>query len=427
MRPAIHVDLVTRCLVVGDVEVAEGEWLTIDGNTGEVFAGKVETVVPDVEDRWLTTLLEWADGFRRLHIRANADYPADAERARGYGAEGIGLCRTEHMFFEPERLPVVRNMILADHDDDRRLLLDALRPLQRADFAGLFRAMDGLPVVIRLLDPPLHEFLPSHEELTRTIADLQIRLTNAADLATVEELLERLADTQGLLDSVASLREQNPMLGLRGVRLALHIPDLPRMQARAIFEAACDVVAEGIDVHPEVMIPLTSHVEELRRQRAIVAEEAAAVTEERGIDLDWRFGTMIEVPRAALTAAEIAEVAEFFSFGTNDLTQMTFGMSRDDAESGFLLEYLDTGVLADNPFATLDVDGVAALIGQAVEGGRRTRPDLETGICGEHGGDPASIAVVDRLGLDYVSCSPYRIPVARLAAAQSALDLAADA
>ncbi|MBW2720570.1 MAG: pyruvate, phosphate dikinase, partial [Deltaproteobacteria bacterium] len=399
---------------VGDLEINEGEWLSIDGTTGEVFVGKLETVVPDMDDEWLARLMGWADEFRRLGVRANADYPEDAVRARKYGAEGIGLCRTEHMFFQAERLPTVQRMITTQILAERREAVDALLPFQRADFAGLFRAMDGLPVIIRLIDPPLHEFLPSFEELTRELTDLQIRVTNARSLNEVEEITAKLLETQEMLDKVGSLREANPMLGLRGVRLGILIPELTRMQVRAVFEAACEVTREGGKVLPEIMIPLTSHVNELRRQRGVLEGEARKVMDEQGVEVSYKFGTMIEVPRAALTADQIAEYAEFLSFGTNDLTQMTFAMSRDDAESGFLMRYLADGILPSNPFATL-------LMHLAVTEARKTRPDIETGVCGEHGGDPVSIAICDRLGLDYVSCSPYRVPVARLSAAQSAL------
>jgi pyruvate,orthophosphate dikinase len=418
---ALSIDLGSRIMTVGDLEISEGEWISVDGTTGEVFAGKLETEVPDMEDDWLSRLMAWADEFRRLGIRANADYPEDAERARKYGAEGIGLCRTEHMFFQPERLPTVQRMITTRSPAERREAVDALLPFQRADFAGLFRAMDGLPVIIRLIDPPLHEFLPGFEELSRQLADLQIRITSAGTLAEVEEITSKLSETHAILDRVGSLRETNPMLGLRGVRLGIQIPELTRMQVRAIFEAAVEVTREGCKAIPEIMIPLTSHVNELKRQRAVLEAEARQVMEEQGVEVKYQFGTMIEVPRAALTADEIAEYAEFLSFGTNDLTQMTFAMSRDDAESGFLMRYLADGILPANPFATLDEAGVAKIMGMAVSGARTTRPDIETGVCGEHGGDPASIAICDRLGLDYVSCSPYRVPIARLSAAQSAL------
>jgi len=355
-------------------------------------------------------------------VRANADYPEDARRAREYGASGIGLCRTEHMFFESERLPIVRQMIMAKSPSERDDAIERLLPYQRADFEGLFRAMDGLPVIVRLIDPPLHEFLPSYEALVDELADLKIRSQHASDLAALDVLLESIRQKQRYLDRVLELREENPMLGTRGVRLGILVPNITRMQVRALFEAACTCSRAGIDVHPEVMIPLVAHVNELRSQRAVLAAEAEAVMEEQGREIPYKFGTMIEVPRAALTAAEIAEVAEFFSFGTNDLTQMTFGISRDDAESGFLLDYQRTGILPANPFGTLDPVGVGRLMAMAVQDGRARRADLEVGICGEHGGDPESIALCHRLGLNYVSCSPFRVPVARLAAAHAALD-----
>jgi pyruvate,orthophosphate dikinase len=325
------------------------------------------------------------------------------------------------MFFESERLPIVQTMIMAESPTERREALEALLPLQRADFEGLYRAMDGLPVIIRLIDPPLHEFLPEQRTLTRLLMDHKIRLSHASTLDEVEELLGQVAEEEHMLARVDALHEANPMLGTRGVRLGIMLPDLTRMQVRAIFEAACAVTRDGIDVHPEVMIPLTSHVNELARQRAALEAEAKAVMEEEGVEVSYMFGTMIEIPRAALTADEIAEYAEFFSFGTNDLTQTTFGISRDDAESGFLLAYLQEGILDDNPFATLDRNGVGKLMRQAVEAGRAVRPDLEVGICGEHGGDPRSIALCHELGLDYVSCSPFRVPIARLSAAQAAV------
>ncbi len=403
----------------GGVVVAEGDWLSIDGTTGEVFVGQLPTVVPDVADEHLLQLLAWADAERDLGVQANADYPRDAERARRFGAEGIGLCRTEHMFFEQDRLPIVQAMIMAKDADERAEHLARLLPLQRADFDGLFRAMDGLPVTIRLIDPPLHEFLPDHDRLTRETAELETRLElHAGD---ERRLAVDLAERRRVLGKVDELREQNPMLGLRGVRLGIHMPELVRMQVRAIFEAACACAADGVDVQPKVMIPLTTTSAELQVERSILEEEARVVMKEQGRKVKYRFGTMIEIPRAALLADRLAEHAEFFSFGTNDLTQTTFGISRDDAETGFLAEYLQKGILADNPFATIDREGVGQLMRWAIERGRGARPGIETGICGEHGGDPRSIAFCDELGLDYVSCSPFRIPIARLAAAHAAL------
>ncbi|MEA2023562.1 MAG: pyruvate, phosphate dikinase [Actinomycetota bacterium] len=417
----LDIDLQGRTMSVGDVVVTEGDWLSVDGTTGEVFVGMVETKVPDIDDPWLTKLLGWADDRRVLDVWANADYPSDAERARAYGARGIGLCRTEHMFFEPERLPVVQRMILADEQEEREELTFSLLPYQREDFAGLFRAMDGYPVVIRLIDPPLHEFLPGFDELVTEIADLRINLNGTTDAAEKESINAQIAEKSEMLDRVESLREQNPMLGLRGVRLGILRPEMTRMQVRAIFEAACLVTREGIDVHPEIMIPLTSHVNELERQRTVLEKEAKDVMAEQDIEIDYKFGTMIEIPRAALTADQIAEYAEFISFGTNDLTQMTYGISRDDAEGGFLIDYVSQGILDDNPFFTIDRDGVGQLMGIALEKAKSARPGIEAGICGEHGGEPRSIALCHELGLNYVSCSPFRVPVARLAAAQAAI------
>ena len=418
---AITIDLTNRLMTIGNQTIHEGEWISIDGTTGVVYEGKLETMVPDIKDPWLIKLLSWADEFRTLGVWANADYPRDANRALEYGAQGIGLCRSEHMFFETDRLPHFQRMILTDYPVERKEALAALLPFQRQDFAGLFRVMKGRPVIIRLIDPPLHEFLPDLVELVSELADLKIRLKHAVDMAAIDTLLAEIRQKEHLRKRAQSLREANPMLGLRGVRLGIYIPELTIMQVRAIFEAACMVVKEGIEVHPEVMIPLTSHVNELIRQRSVLEAEARAVMTEHGMEVAYKFGTMIELPRAALTADRIAEHAEFFSFGTNDLTQTTFGISRDDAETGFLIEYMESGILPANPFATLDRDGVGALIDMAVKRGRATKPDLECGICGEHGGDPKSIALCHELGLSYVSCSPFRVPIARLAAAHAAL------
>ncbi len=417
----IVIDLAARHLTIAGRAISEGDWVSIDGTTGRVYAGRLDTVAPDLDNDWLATLLSWADDLRRLDVRANADDPEEAERARRYGATGIGLCRTEHMFFGEDRLPLVRRMITAPTTAEQREAIDALLPLQRSDFEGILRAMDGLPVIIRLLDPPLHEFLPGWRELLRTEADLQLRLVRAGDLATVERLVAELTEVRAMSARVEELSESNPMLGLRGVRLGLKLPDLTRMQARAVFEAAIAVAADGGDPRPELMVPLVSHAEELRRQRAIIDEVADMVAAETGRQVPYLVGTMIEVPRAALTADAIAVHADFLSFGTNDLTQTTFAISRDDAEAAFLLDYLSAGLLEDNPFATIDADGVGQLMRIALDGARRIRSDLETGVCGEHGGDPASIAQCHDMGLDYVSCSAFRIPVARLAAAQAAL------
>ncbi|HET7009159.1 MAG TPA: pyruvate, phosphate dikinase [Anaerolineales bacterium] len=408
---ALDIDLDARTMSVNGKSFREGDWISIDGTSGDVYAGQLPTVVPDVTDPYLIKLLSWADSFRRLEVWANADYPRDAERARRFGAQGIGLCRTEHMFFETTRLPHVQKMILADSPEVRNEALAVLLPFQRSDFEGLFRAMDGLPVIIRLIDPPMHEFLPAHDTLLQDVTELRVRGND-------KKLLE---EKERMLAAVESMREANPMLGLRGVRLGIHIPELTTMQVRAIFEAACKCAKDGVDVHPEVMIPLTSHVNELKVQRAALEAEAKKVMQEQAMEVDYKFGTMIEIPRAALTADEIARYAEFFSFGTNDLTQTTFGISRDDAESGFLMEYLEKDILPENPFASIDETGVGKLMEMAVRLGRKTRKNLEVGICGEHGGDPKSIWFCHKIGLDYVSCSPFRVPIARLAAAQAAL------
>jgi pyruvate,orthophosphate dikinase len=408
---ALGIDLEKRTMAVHGRTFKEGDWISIDGGTGDVYAGQLATILPDVTDPYLIKLLGWADEFRRLEVWANADYPRDAERARRFGAQGIGLCRTEHMFFEQTRLPYVQQMILAKDPEERKRALAALLPFQRSDFDGLFRAMDGLPVIIRLIDPPMHEFLPSHDSLLQEVTELRITRKNP----------KALREKEAMLSAVESMREANPMLGLRGVRLGIHIPELTIMQVRAIFEAACTCAKDKIDVHPEVMIPLTSHVNELKVQRQALEAEARIVMEENGVEIDYKFGTMIEIPRAALTADEIARYAEFFSFGTNDLTQTTFGISRDDAESGFLMEYLEKDILPENPFASIDERGVGKLMEMAVKAGRKARKGLEVGICGEHGGDPQSVWFCHKIGLDYVSCSPFRVPIARLAAAQAAL------
>jgi pyruvate,orthophosphate dikinase len=441
---SLHIDYAGRTMEAGGTTVREGEMISIDGTTGEIYAGELPTIEARFEDEHdLATLLGWADAVRRLEVWANADYPRDAERARAFGAQGIGLCRTEHMFFEEERLPTVRRMILAATratDAKRRLesgneisaddaetvatfdaALAELEHLQADDFAGLFRAMDGLPVVIRLIDPPLHEFLPSHDELLAKVTRLQtvIELTPVPDLP--DGIQTELAEANELLKAVEAMREQNPMLGMRGVRLGLMIPDVVRMQTRAILAAAARVAAEGKTPLPEIMIPLVGHVNELAETRRVLEAEVASIIETSGQQVAYKFGTMIEVPRGALTADQIAEHAEFFSFGTNDLTQMTFGYSRDDAEGKFLMQYVERKILPENPFQVLDREGVGQLVRMATEKGRATRPGLKVGICGEHGGDPASIAFCHQVGLDYVSCSPFRVPVARLAAAQAAL------
>lgn len=408
-----------RMTAPGGIVVEVGDWLSIDGTTGEVFLGQLPTVEADVADEHLLQLLTWADKQRRLGVRANADYPRDAERARKFGAEGIGLCRTEHMFFEAERLPIVQAMILAKDAEERAPFLAKLLPLQRDDFTGLFRAMDGLPVTIRLIDPPLHEFLPNSDNLIREMSALETRLSlHSGD---EPQMTQDLAERVTMFDKIEELHEQNPMLGLRGVRLGIHMPELVRMQVRAIFEAACMCKKEGIIVKPRVMIPLAITGAELQIERDVLEREAKLVMKEQGQKVRYQFGTMVEMPRAALVANRLAEHAEFFSFGTNDLTQTTFGISRDDAETGFLAEYLRKGILTDNPFTTIDRDGVGELMRLALQRGKKTRPKLDAGICGEHGGDPDSIAFCHEIGLDYVSCSPFRLPVARLAAAHAAL------
>ena len=422
----IRIDLVKLQMKAGGVIVKEGDWISVDGTSGEVYLGKMPTIAPALEEQTdLMTLLNWADeicstpGIRKapvgwptkgLEVWANADYPADARRARSYGAVGIGLCRTEHMFFEPERLPIVQQMILADTSEERSSALDILLPHQRSDFAGLFEAMDGYPVIVRLIDPPLHEFLPSEEELLEEVITMRVKGET-----------EGLEEKEDLLKNVQALHESNPMMGLRGVRLSIYMPEIVEMQVRAIFEAAAEKTKQGIIVKPEVMIPLTGTVNELNWIQPRLERIAKDVMEEMDVNFDYKFGTMIEIPRAAVTAEEIADVAEFFSFGTNDLTQMTFGYSRDDAERNFLVIYVEEGILPANPFQTLDQEGVGRLMKMAVEDGRKARVDLEVGICGEHGGDPASIEFCHLVGNNYVSCSPFRVPVARLAAAHAAL------
>ncbi|MBX6350903.1 MAG: pyruvate, phosphate dikinase [Clostridia bacterium] len=407
---ALAIDLAARAFRAGERVVREGEVITFDGALGEVYLGPVPTVEPELTPEF-RDLMRWADEARRLGVHANADTPEDARRARELGAEGIGLCRTEHMFMAADRVPIVQAMIMAETAEERAEALAALLPMQEGDFEGILRAMAGYPVTIRLLDPPLHEFLPDTEELSRRIAELKAQGADPAEIARREEILRK----------ARALREANPMLGHRGVRLGITMPEIYEMQARAIFQAQARLLREGVDARPEVMIPLVGHVRELAEMRRLVERVRAEVSRETGVELSAPVGTMIEVPRAALTAGEIAREAEFFSFGTNDLTQMTFGFSRDDAEAKFLHHYLHEKILPENPFAVVDVQGVGELVRMAVEAGRRTRPDLVVGVCGEHGGDPRSIAFFHEVGLDYVSCSPFRVPIARLAAAQAAL------
>jgi len=419
----IEIDLDNRLMRVGeDLVIKEGEYLSIDGNQGLIYHAKLPTVVPDIKNPYLLKILGWADQIRKLGVRANADYPADAERAREYGAEGIGLCRTEHMFFQEDRLPIMQRMITAHSAAEQSEAIAGLLPMQRSDFEGLFRAMDGQPVIIRLLDPPLHEFLPSAHDLMVDLTDLKLRMQHLSSLKDMDQTLEAIETKRSLLERVESLAESNPMLGTRGVRLGMLIPGLYKMQVQAIFEAACRCAADGVDVHPEVMIPLVSHVGELDALLEPLKEVAAQVMKENGTNVPITFGTMIEIPRAALTAGDIAGSAEFFSFGTNDLTQTTYGISRDDAETGFLVHYMQTRLLKDNPFTSIDENGVGRLMQIAIEEGRKAREGLEIGVCGEHGGDPKSIHLCHKLGVDYVSCSPFRVPIARLTAAHAALE-----
>ncbi|PTM59465.1 pyruvate, phosphate dikinase [Desmospora activa] len=391
--------------------LTEGDELSIEGGSGRVIRGQVPLIDPELSEEF-KRLLQWTDEIRTLRVRTNADNPADAAKAREFGAEGVGLCRTEHMFMDADRVPLVRSMILAESAEERQLALEALLPLQREDFYGIFRAMEGLPVTIRLLDPPLHEFLPNLEELQLEVAKLQVM--EGIDLGDLRK-------KEMLLRQVRALHEFNPMLGHRGCRLGLTHPEIYAMQVEAIFQAAAQAIEAGIIVEPEIMIPLVGHINELKEMRRLVEEVAREVQRQSGIPIPFTVGTMIEVPRAALTAGEIATAADFFSFGTNDLTQTTFGFSRDDAEGKFLHQYLDRKILPENPFITLDHDGVGRLVSLGVEEGRRAKPSLKTGICGEHGGEKHSIHFCHQAGLDYVSCSPFRVPLARLAAAQATL------
>jgi pyruvate,orthophosphate dikinase len=389
----------------------QGDWLSLDGTTGRVIAGKLKTIDAQPDDPDLVKFMSWVDPVRRLGIRANADIPRDAKLARLFGAEGIGLCRTEHMFFAEDRIEHMRAMILADNEKDRRAALKKLLPMQRADFAGLLKSMDSLPVTIRLLDPPLHEFLPSREDLLVEIQHLEDTKPRSPKLKELRPLLAR----------VQELRETNPMLGLRGCRLGIAFPEITEMQSRAIIEAAVAVKSKGGNPHVEIMIPLIGTIEEMRNQTAIVRRVAEEVFKEKGQSVHYMVGTMIELPRACLVADQIAEEAEFFSLGTNDLTQTTFGISRDDINH-FLPAYVKAGIFKQDPFAAIDQAGVGLLMEMATVKGRKTRPGLEVGICGEHGGEPESVKFCHRIGLDYVSCSPFRLLTARLAAAQAALE-----
>src|SRR6195256_4036986 len=405
----IDVDEKGREMRVKGQTFKEGDWISLDGTTGRVIKGKLNTIPPKADDPELLRLMAWAEPFRKLRVRANADIPRDAIQARACGAEGIGLCRTEHMFFAEDRIQHMRAMILATNEKDRRAALKKLLPMQRADFIGVFKAMDGFAVTIRTLDPPLHEFLPRREDLMVEIAVLEATKPKSPKLPGLRKLLAR----------VEELHEFNPMLGHRGCRLGITYPEITEMQARAIFEAMVAVDKEGIKTHAEVMIPLISTVKEMANQGAIVRRVAEKVFKEKGRHVHYLVGTMIELPRACLVADEIAKEAEFFSFGTNDLTQTTFGFSRDDVNK-ILPTYLAEGILKQDPFAAIDQEGVGELVRIGIERGRKTRPKLEVGICGEHGGDPSSVEFCHKVGMDYVSCSPFRVLTARLAAAQAA-------
>ena len=405
----IEVDEKKREMRVKGQTFKEGDWISLDGTTGRVIKGRLNTLPPKPDDPEMLKFMSWADPFRTLGVRANADIPRDAIQARAFGAEGIGLCRTEHMFFAEDRLPHMRAMILADNEKDRRAALKKLLPLQRKDFIGVFRAMDGFPVTIRTIDPPLHEFLPRREDLMVEIAKIEVTKPKSAKLKELKTLLGR----------VEQLHEMNPMLGHRGCRLGITYPEITEMQARAIFEAAVAVSKEGVKVHPEVMIPLTATLKEMANQAEIVNRVAKEVFDEKETTVPYLVGTMIELPRAALVADEIAKEAQFFSFGTNDLTQTTMGISRDDFNK-VLPTYLEKGILKQDPFAVLDREGVGQLVRMATERGRKTRPNLKVGICGEHGGEPSSVEFCHQVGLNYVSCSPFRVLTARLAAAQAA-------
>jgi len=408
---ALRIEYAAAEFMVNGLVVKKGDLISIDGATGQVMLGEVPMLDPELSPEFIE-LLQWADGIRTLGVRANADTPVDALKSREFGAEGVGLCRTEHMFMAQERLPIVQQMILAADPKERQKALDKLLPMQQTDFYGILKAMAGYPVTIRLLDPPLHEFLPDTEELIEEISRLFYTKGDQKELKKKEDLLKK----------VRALAEFNPMLGHRGCRLGITFPDVYAMQARAIFQATVQLIQEGYRVMPEVEIPLVGEVNELIVLRNLVTETAAKVSIETGVEFEYSVGTMIEVPRAALTAEKIAREADFFSFGTNDLTQTTFGFSRDDAEAKFLHAYIDKKILPDNPFAVLDRSGVGKLMQMTVELGRQTKPDLVIGICGEHGGEPGSIEFCHQIGLNYVSCSPYRVPIARLAAAQAKIN-----
>jgi pyruvate,orthophosphate dikinase len=408
---AISIDYEKNIFSIEDLVVRKGDTISVDGSTGNVILGEVPMLDPELSSEF-KQLLEWADQIRTLGVRANADTPQDAAKSREFGAEGIGLTRTEHMFMAQDRLPIVQEMILSAGKPERQVALDKLLPMQQGDFYGILKAMDGLPVTIRLLDPPLHEFLPNAEELMVEITRLRLTEGSKAEIEKKEELLRK----------VRALSEVNPMLGHRGCRLGITFPEIYAMQARAIFLATAQLVKEGFNPVPEVEIPLVIDLNELSFLRQIIVAEAEEVMKKTGISFHYTVGTMIEIPRAALLADELAQSADFFSFGTNDLTQTTLGFSRDDAEGKFIQAYQDRKILSDNPFMVLDRKGVGKLMKWAVEQGRKTTPDLLIGICGEHGGEPSSIEFCQELGLDYVSCSTFRVPIARLAAAQAAVN-----
>ena len=417
----IEIDEEAKEFRVAGTVIKEGKYITIDGTTGRVIEGKVPLVEPEIKGEFLE-LLEIADEIRTLGVRANADTPTDAKKALEFGAEGIGLTRTEHMFMAQERLPVVQKMIMAQTIEDRQDSLNKILPMQKGDFLEIFKIMEGKPVTIRLLDPPLHEFLP--ELSTVLLENQELKMTNSLtkSLLGISPLDEEIKKKKKVIKLIRSLSEENPMMGLRGCRLGIVWPEINEMQVRAIFQAACELKLQGVEVFPEVMIPLIGMISELQYVKAQLLEIAEETIKDYGVKLDYKFGTMIEIPRAALTADEIAMEAEFFSFGTNDLTQMTFGFSRDDAEGKFIPVYLNKEILERNPFEFLDQDGVGKLMKIAIELGRKTRPDLKLGICGEHGGEPSSIKFAHSIGLDYVSCSPFRIPIARIAAAQAEIE-----